>query len=58
MNQTTQSLAKKMQDAEKEATELSALAVSADIPDEIRDRITRLASLIRQYARCVLIKGR
>ena len=41
-------LAKKMQDAEKEATELSALAESADVPDEIRERITRLASLVRQ----------
>jgi len=41
-------LAKKMQDAEKEATELSKLADSADVPDEIRERITRLASLIRQ----------
>ncbi len=41
-------LAKKMQDAEKEATELSKLADSTDVPDEIRERITRLASLIRQ----------
>lgn len=41
-------LAKKMQNAEKEASELSRLAESADIPDEIRERITRLAALIGQ----------
>ena len=41
-------LAKKMQTAEKEATELSNLSASTDIPDEIRERITRLAELIRQ----------
>ena len=41
-------LAKKMQDAEKEVTKLSALAVGTDIPDEIRERIIKLAELIRQ----------
>ena len=41
-------LAKKMQNAEKEASELSRLAKSADIPEEIRERITRLAALIGQ----------
>ncbi len=41
-------LAEKMQAAEKEATELSRISSSTDIPDEIRERITRLAELIRQ----------
>lgn len=41
-------LAKKLREVEKESTELRALAESAQLPEDIRNKIVSLAELIRQ----------